>query len=63
MTAAAIHGFEVQASPEIVHHWGWFLAFGIGLLALGRRCRHAFRHGYDCLDGVFRMAPCSGIRH
>ena len=35
MTAAAIHGFEVQASPEIVHHWGWFLAFGIGLLALG----------------------------
>jgi hypothetical protein len=35
MTAAAIQGFEVQASPEIVHHWGWFLAFGIGLLALG----------------------------
>ena len=35
MTAASIHGFEVQASPEIVQHWGWFLAFGIGLLALG----------------------------
>ena len=35
MTAAAIHGFEVQASPEIIHHWGWFLVFGIGLLLLG----------------------------
>ena len=35
MTAASVQGFAVQASPEIVHHWGWFLAFGIGLLALG----------------------------
>ena len=29
------NGFEIQASPEIVQHWGWFLAFGIGLPALG----------------------------
>ena len=21
--------------PELVHYWGWFLAFGIGLVALG----------------------------
>jgi uncharacterized membrane protein HdeD (DUF308 family) len=35
MTAADIQGFAVQASPEIVQHWGWFLVFGIGLLALG----------------------------
>jgi len=35
MTAASVQGFAVQASPEIAHHWGWFLAFGIGLLALG----------------------------
>jgi hypothetical protein len=24
MTTAAIQGFAVQASPEIVQHWGWF---------------------------------------
>jgi uncharacterized membrane protein HdeD (DUF308 family) len=35
MTAASVQGFAVQASPEIVQHWGWFLVFGIGLLALG----------------------------
>ena len=35
MTAASVEGFAVQASPEIVQHWGWFLVFGIGLLALG----------------------------
>jgi uncharacterized membrane protein HdeD (DUF308 family) len=35
MTAADIQGFGIQVSPEMVHHWGWFLVFGIGLLALG----------------------------
>jgi uncharacterized membrane protein HdeD (DUF308 family) len=25
----------VQVSPEIIHHWGWFLAFGIVLALLG----------------------------
>jgi uncharacterized membrane protein HdeD (DUF308 family) len=35
MTAASVQGFAVQASLEIVQHWGWFLVFGIGLLALG----------------------------
>jgi len=25
----------VQTTPELIHHWGWFLAFGIVLLALG----------------------------
>jgi uncharacterized membrane protein HdeD (DUF308 family) len=27
--------FEVQIPQEIVHYWGWFLAFGICLVALG----------------------------
>jgi uncharacterized membrane protein HdeD (DUF308 family) len=25
----------VQIPPELVHYWGWFLAFGIGLVVLG----------------------------
>ncbi len=25
----------VQATPEMIHHWGWLLAFGIVLAALG----------------------------
>ena len=25
----------IQASPAMIHHWGWFLAFGIVLLLLG----------------------------
>jgi uncharacterized membrane protein HdeD (DUF308 family) len=25
----------IQVTPEMIHHWGWFLAFGIVLLALG----------------------------
>ena len=25
----------VKATPEMIHHWGWFLAFGIVLLLLG----------------------------
>jgi uncharacterized membrane protein HdeD (DUF308 family) len=25
----------IAASPGIIHHWGWFLAFGIALLFLG----------------------------
>jgi uncharacterized membrane protein HdeD (DUF308 family) len=25
----------VGATPEMIHHWGWFLAFGIVLLLLG----------------------------
>ena len=30
-----IQAIAVQVPPEIVQYWGWFLAFGIGLLALG----------------------------
>ena len=26
---------QVQIPSEIIQHWGWFLAFGIGLLVLG----------------------------
>ena len=25
----------VKATPEMIHNWGWFLAFGIVLLLLG----------------------------
>jgi uncharacterized membrane protein HdeD (DUF308 family) len=25
----------IQVTPEMIHHWGWFLAFGIVLVALG----------------------------
>jgi uncharacterized membrane protein HdeD (DUF308 family) len=24
-----------QATPEMIHNWGWFLAFGIVLILLG----------------------------
>ncbi len=30
-----IQGLEVQIPHEIVQYWGWFLAFGIGVLVLG----------------------------
>src|SRR5271170_4689052 len=25
----------VRVTPEMIHHWGWFLAFGVVLLVLG----------------------------
>ena len=25
----------IQVTPEMIHHWGWFLAFGIVLMLLG----------------------------
>jgi len=30
-----IQSLEIQIPHEIIHYWGWFLAFGIGLLVLG----------------------------
>jgi len=30
-----IQALEIQIPHEIVQYWGWFLAFGIGLLVLG----------------------------
>ena len=30
-----IQAIDVQIPHEIVQYWGWFLAFGIALLALG----------------------------
>jgi uncharacterized membrane protein HdeD (DUF308 family) len=35
MPAAEIQGLEVQFSHDLVQYWGWFLAFGIALAALG----------------------------
>jgi uncharacterized membrane protein HdeD (DUF308 family) len=31
----SFQAIEIQIPHEIVHYWGWFLAFGIALLALG----------------------------
>jgi uncharacterized membrane protein HdeD (DUF308 family) len=33
--AGDIQTLEVQIPREIIQYWGWFLAFGIGLLVLG----------------------------
>lgn len=30
-----VHTLTVQIPRELIQYWGWFLAFGIGLLALG----------------------------
>ena len=30
-----IQTLEVQFPHELVQYWGWFLAFGVGLLVLG----------------------------
>ncbi len=35
VTMAETQTFAVQIPQELVQYWGWFLAFGIGLLALG----------------------------
>ena len=35
MTIGDIQTLEVQIPREIIQYWGWFLAFGIGVLALG----------------------------
>jgi len=31
----AIQALGIQIPAEIIHNWGWFLAFGIGLVVLG----------------------------
>jgi len=35
MQAVEIQNLEVQFSRDLVQYWGWFLALGVGLLALG----------------------------
>jgi uncharacterized membrane protein HdeD (DUF308 family) len=35
MPSADVQGLEVQFSHDLVQYWGWFLAFGIGLLFFG----------------------------
>ena len=30
-----IQGLMVRVPPDMIQHWGWFLALGIGLLLLG----------------------------
>jgi hypothetical protein len=31
----AIQALDIQVPAEVIHNWGWYLAFGIGLVALG----------------------------
>jgi uncharacterized membrane protein HdeD (DUF308 family) len=31
----ALQALDIRVPAEIVHNWGWFLAFGIGLVVLG----------------------------
>jgi len=35
MTIGDIQAIEVQIPREIIQYWGWFLAFGFGVLVLG----------------------------
>lgn len=35
MTIGDIQALQIEIPREIVQYWGWFLAFGIGLLVLG----------------------------
>jgi uncharacterized membrane protein HdeD (DUF308 family) len=35
MSISDIPALDVQIPRELVQHWGWFLAFGIGVLVLG----------------------------
>ena len=35
MSTGDIQGLDIQFSHDLVQYWGWFLAFGIGLLILG----------------------------
>ena len=35
MPAAEIQGLQVQFSHDLAQYWGWFLALGAALLALG----------------------------
>ena len=30
-----VQALNIQIPAEVVHNWGWFLAFGIGLALLG----------------------------
>ena len=30
-----VQALSVNVPPEVIHNWGWFLAFGIGILLLG----------------------------
>src|SRR6266478_4335290 len=34
-TMSEIQALDVRIPAEIIHNWGWFLAFGIGLVLLG----------------------------
>ena len=35
MTAADIHTLDIELTRDLAQYWGWFLLFGVVLLALG----------------------------
>jgi hypothetical protein len=57
-----IQAIEVEIPYEVVQYWGWFLVFGIGLLALGI-LRGQVGVGHRRHDVVLRMALGVGLRH
>ena len=58
-----IQAIEVQIPREVVQYWGWFLVFGIGLLALGIAAVVRSGVGHSRHDVVLRMALGVGLRH
>jgi hypothetical protein len=57
-----IQAIEVEIPYEVVQYWGWFLVFGIGLLALGILLGQV-GVGHRRHDVVLRMALGVGLRH
>ena len=58
-----VQALEIEIPREIVHSWGWFLAFGIGLVALGVAAVGPGYHSSRRLDAVLRMAAADGFRY
>jgi hypothetical protein len=54
---------QVQIPHEIVQYWGWFLAFGTGVLILGICRRRAFGGRYSRLDAVLWVLVGTSLRH
>ena len=51
-----VEALDVRIPAAIIHNWGWFLAFGIGLVLLWDSRDCARRGGHGRLHAVFRLA-------
>jgi len=52
-----------QVTQEMIHNWGWFLAFGIVLMLLGIAANRSVRQRYRGFHGVLRMGAGVFERH